>query len=46
MIRIFLCYMKIFIIWFSHAIQLVKSGPQFVFKIIYIQEIVYYTLAD
>ena len=27
----FLCYMKIFIIWFSHAIRLVKSGRQFVF---------------
>ena len=45
MIRIF-CYMNIFIIWFSHAIRLVKSGLQFVFKIIYIQDIVYYTLSD
>ena len=30
-----------FIIWFSHAIRLVRSGLQFVFKIIYIQDIVY-----
>ena len=42
----FLCYMKTFITWFSHAIRLVKSGLQFVFKIIYIQDIVYYTLSD
>ena len=38
--------MKYFVIWYSHAIQLVKSGHQFVFKIIYIQNIVYYTLSD
>ena len=43
MTRIFL--MKILIIWFSHAIRLVKSGRQFVFKILYIQGIVYYTLS-
>ena len=45
MIRIF-CYIKIFILWFSHAIRLVKSGLQFEFKIICIQDIVYYTLSD
>ena len=28
----FLCYIKNFIIWFSHDIRLVKSDPQFVFK--------------
>ena len=42
MIRIFMlyenfCYM---------AIRLVKSGLQFVFKIIYIQDFIYYTLSD
>ena len=37
--------MKILIISFSHAIRLVKSGHQFVFKILYIQDIVYYTLS-
>ena len=42
----FLCYMKIFIIWFLHVIRLVKSGRQFVLKIIYIQDFVYYTLSD
>ena len=26
-----------FIIWFLHAIRLVKSGRQFIFTIIYIQ---------
>ena len=31
----FLCYVKIFAIWFSHAIRLIKSGRQFVFKILY-----------
>ena len=30
----FLCYINIFIICFSHAIQLVKYGRQFVFKIL------------
>ena len=30
-----LCYIKIFIIWFSHAIGMVKYGRQFVFKILY-----------
>ena len=40
-----LCYMKILIIWFSHVIRLVKSGRQFVFKILHIQDIVYYTLS-
>ena len=35
--------MKILIIWFSHAIRLVKFGSQFVFKILYIQDIVSYT---
>ena len=34
MIWIFCC-MKIFMIWFSHAIRLVKSGRQFVFKMLY-----------
>ena len=28
----FLCYIKNLIIWFSHDIRLVKSDPQFVFK--------------
>ena len=28
--------MKIFLIWFLQAIRLVKSGLQFVFKILYI----------
>ena len=37
--------MKILIIWFSHAIRLLKSGRQFVFKILYVQDIVYYTLS-
>ena len=37
--------MKILIIWFSHAIRLVKSGRQFLFKILCIQDIVYYTLS-
>ena len=37
--------MKILIIRFSHAIRLVKSGRQFVFKIVYIQDIVYYALS-
>ena len=31
----FLCYAKVFIIWFSPAIRLVKPGSQFVFKILY-----------
>ena len=30
----FLCYMKLFIKWFSQAIRLVKSGRQFVHKIL------------
>ena len=38
--------MNIFVIWFSHAIRLVKPGLQFVFKIMYIQDIVYCTLSD
>ena len=42
----FLRYMKIFIIWFLHPIPLLKSDRQFVFKIFYIQNIVYYTLSD
>ena len=29
----FLCYMKFFNIWFSHAIWLVKFGREFVYKI-------------
>ena len=33
-IRIYLCYMKNFIIRFSHAIRLVKSGRQFVYQIL------------
>ena len=37
--------MNILIIWFSHDIQLVKSGRQFAFKILHIQDIVYYTLS-
>ena len=37
----FLCYMKILTMWYSHVIRLVKSGRQFVFKILYIQDIVY-----
>ena len=37
--------MKILITWFSHAIRLVKSGSQYVFKILYIQDIVCYTLS-
>ena len=37
--------MKILIIRFSHAIRLVKSGRQFLFKILCIQDIVYYTLS-
>ena len=28
-------YIKNFIIWFSHAIRLIKSGRRFVFKILY-----------
>ena len=31
----FLCYIKIFITWFSRAIRVVKSVRQFVFKILY-----------
>ena len=38
--------MKILITWFSHAIRLVKSGGQFVLKILYIQDIVVYTLSS
>ena len=30
----FLCYMNIFVIWFSHAIRLAKSGRQFLYKIL------------
>ena len=37
--------MKILIIWFSHATRMVKSGRQFVFKILYIQDVIYYTLS-
>ena len=44
MIRIF-HYFKVLFIWFSHAIWLVKSVPQFVLKILYIQDIVYYALS-
>ena len=33
------------IIWFSHAIRLEKSGHQFVFKILYIQNIVCHILS-
>ena len=33
MIRIFCVIWNFFIIWFSHAIRLVKSGRQFVHKI-------------
>ena len=33
-IRIDLCYMKNFIIRFSQAIRLVKSGRQFVYQIL------------
>ena len=40
----FLRYMKILIKRFSHAIWLIKSGRQFVFKILYIQDVVCYTL--
>ena len=46
MIRIFYVIWKFSIIWFSHAIRLEKSGVQFIFKMIYIQGIVYYTLSD
>ena len=41
----FLCYMKSLIKWFPCAIRLVKSGCQFVFKTLYIQDIVCYTLS-
>ena len=37
--------MKISFIRFSHAVCLVKSGRQFVFEILCIQDIVYYTLS-
>ena len=38
--------MKILIISFLHVIRLLKSGCQFVFKILlYIQDTVYYTLS-
>ena len=37
--------MQILIIWFSHVIRLVKSGRQFVLKILHVQDIVYYTLS-
>ena len=43
----FLCYMKILITWLSsRVIRLVKSGRQLVFKILYIQDIIYYILSD
>ena len=41
----FLCYMKSLIKWFPCAIRLVKSGCQFVFNTLYIQDIVCYTLS-
>ena len=38
--------MKILIIWFSYAIRLLKSGRQFLFKILCIQDILYFILSS
>ena len=36
----FLCYMKFFIIWFSHVIRLVKFGRQFIYKILHSRDFI------